>query len=404
MSHYFEKTIVDAKDIYTNYLINIISPLLYNGLKSMYDKSVEIEKKYIEAEKKDPNLKNPGCIILFQHFLMELEKMSDTTLEEETKRFRDNSGCADIFDDLIKSVIKSNIIVLTYTASNKSCKIVKEKFHEKIDSKMFINKCYLECIKLFFDHPMLFYHKFQQNEIKDNQRLIYQLIKVSIKNAVNRCLPMKDILFEYLNNDYQPEETNEYIKVRDMLRRDLTNNTDDGGIMKILDSDSHSFHDTKIEINELNDITSLIYNRKIDDTLDGTFSENKVIDRKNDDQYNILDDGEKVDEIEEKVIDVEKDAVEIEEKEKDDIKNNITKIVSNSASGGAEKKSEYIDIVSKLNNTANKNKVKDMILQDAVKNAKTQKEMISENTDNIKVVKNNVKNDDDQNYFGETYD
>ena len=393
MSHYFEKTIVDAKDIYTNYLINILSPLFYHGLKSMYDKAIEIEKKYIDAEKRDPNLKNPGSIVLFQHFLMELEKISDSHLEEETKRFRDTSGCADIFDDLIRAVIKSNIIVLTYTASNKSCKIIKEKFHEKIDPKTFIHKCYLECVKIFFDHPMLFYHKFTQGELKENQRLIYQLIKVCIKNAINKCLPMKDILFEYLNNDYIDEEQDEYLNVKDMLRRDMTKHTDDGGIMKILDSESSSVRDTKVEVRNIDDITALVYNRKIDDTLDGcTFTEKNSNVSDEIENLNIINDD-------------------------NNIKNNIDKIISGGMSNKVSSnkkelekimsdKKEDVDIIGKMGIKTGMGKSKDLILQNAIINAKKETELkqnIESEKNQVNVVKTNI-DADVENHFGEEFE
>jgi hypothetical protein len=272
MTHYFEKTIVDAKDIYMEYLINVLSPLLYEGFYSIYDKAKSLENTYIQASKIDPNVKNPGVLILFQHFLIGVDKLNDNLIDEETKRIRDNSKCADIFDNLIKAVLKSHIIVLTYTASGQKCKIVNEKLHEKIESRYFIHRCYVECARLFYDHPTLFWHEFSNPELKDNQRIIYQLIKVGIKNAIKRCLPMKEILEVYLSNDYIDESENsedKYVKVKDMLERDKKNN-DDGGVMKIIDSTDSSISEdiTKLETN-VNDLSSLIFNRNIYDTLDG---------------------------------------------------------------------------------------------------------------------------------------
>lgn len=272
MTHYFEKTIVDAKDIYTDYLLNVFSPLIYFGLKSVYDRAILEEKKYIEGAKIDSTIKNPGVIVLFQYFLMELETMNSEMVDAETSRFRDSSGCADIFDDLIKAVIKSHIIVLTYNASGKTCKIIKEKLHEKVDAKSFVHKCYLECSRIFFDHPRLFYHDFPVNERKDNDRIIYQLIKVGIKNGIKRALPMKAILEEYLKNDYineSSDDKNDYIKIKDLLNRD-TGMNDEGGVMKIINTSESSMNDNfnKIEQN-VDDIETLIYGKHVeDDTLD----------------------------------------------------------------------------------------------------------------------------------------
>jgi hypothetical protein len=280
MTHYFEKTIVDVKDIYTNYLITTLTPLLYEGFYSIYEKAKSLERTYIQAEAIDPTIKNPGVLTLFQHFLVNVDKLNDNLINDETKRIRDNSKCADIFDNLIKAVIKSHIIVLTYTTSKKTCKIVNEKLHEKIETKAFIHKCYVECARLFYDHSGLFWDGFKNgdgemdtNQIKDNQRIIYQLTKIGVKNAIKRCLPMKEILEVYLNNDYEnePESDNEYVKVKDLLERDTNKkNNDSGGIMKIIDSSESSMSENmnKLETN-VDDLSALIFNRNIYDTMDG---------------------------------------------------------------------------------------------------------------------------------------
>lgn len=282
MTHFFEKTIVEAKDIYTEYLINVLQPLIYEGFNSIYEKAVGLEKTYTDASKVDANVKNPGVLILFQHFLLGIDKLNDNLIEEESKRMRDNSRCADIFDDLIKAVIKSHIIVLTYTASGKRCKIVAEKLHEKVETKIFIHKCYVECARIFYDHPTLFWHEFSNSELKENQRIIYQLVKIGIKNAIKRTLPMKSILEEYLKNDYveESENTDGYMKVKDLLRRDLEGgNKDDGGIMKILDSESSMDNNILKLEKDVDDISALVYNRHIMDTLDGTNSPEKELEK-----------------------------------------------------------------------------------------------------------------------------
>ena len=138
--HYYERNISDIKTEYTDFLIHIVSPLIFEGIKSMYEKSIQQEAKYIELSKENVNLKNPGVFKIFQHFLKNIPTLNQNLIESEMIRIRDSSKHADIFEKLIKAVIKSNIILLTYNASGKQCKLVNEKIHEKIDCKMFIHK------------------------------------------------------------------------------------------------------------------------------------------------------------------------------------------------------------------------------------------------------------------------
>ena len=65
----FGKAVVDAKDIYTDYLLNILTPMLHEGLRKLYHDAEEYEKKFEERAKKDKNAENPGVTALFLHLL-----------------------------------------------------------------------------------------------------------------------------------------------------------------------------------------------------------------------------------------------------------------------------------------------------------------------------------------------
>ena len=49
---------------------------------------------------------------------------NNVKIEEETLRIKNSSGCAEIFDDLIKAVIKSHISVMNCTSIEQ--KLIKE--------------------------------------------------------------------------------------------------------------------------------------------------------------------------------------------------------------------------------------------------------------------------------------
>jgi len=248
----FGKIVVDCKDIYTDYLLNILTPLIYEGLKSVYDKAITYEKHYDIETKKNSKIQNPGINALFQHFLLGFKKMNQHMITEETQRIRDNSHHADIFDNLIKAVIKSHIETLTY--NKKNSKLSKEKYHDNIDIYSFIHKCYIESAKLVYEQPELF-------NPNHNQIQIFQLIKQGIKNAIKQTLPMKQILDEYL--DTNPEQVmEEYnVQIKDMLTKDLQggHNT---GINMLQNSSSND----KLDLDNY-DLNEFINGRKIDETI-----------------------------------------------------------------------------------------------------------------------------------------
>ena len=285
MTHFFEKTITDAKEIYLNCLLTTLIPLIHERFTHMYEKALLLEDKFITAEKQHPTVKNPGILPLFQNIIRDINTLNHKLIEDEYIRIKSNSRCADIFDDLVKAVLKSYIITLTYTASGKKCKIIDERMHERVEIQNFIHKCYIESSVMIHDNPALFWQGYDNDVIKNNQYSIRQIIRNGIKNAIVQSIPMKDILETYLDNDYVEEEENEaetYMKARDMIARDA--NRDEGGILRILEtSESESEQEINMEDEFLkmksgggDDITSLIFNRNIHDTLDGiTVSENK---------------------------------------------------------------------------------------------------------------------------------
>ena len=216
--HYYERNIVEIKTEYTNFLINIMAPLVYEGIKSMYDRAIEVEKETEQAVLQGTVNENPGVLKIFQHFLKNIQTLNSQLIEAEYIRIRDSSKNADIFEKLVKATFKSYIVLLTYNASGKECKLVNEKIHEKINIKDFIHKVYVESSKILFLNPELFWHQFPTIEQQKNKRESISIIKDAIKEALIKVLPLNDIITEYLKNDYiiETDEMKEN-KVRQIL-------------------------------------------------------------------------------------------------------------------------------------------------------------------------------------------
>ena len=248
--HYYERNIVDIKNEYTNFLTHIISPLIYEGFKSMYDRAMELEKQYIAAMLENDTVKNPGILKIFQYILKGVPHLNSSLIETEMIRIRDSSKNADIFEKLIRAVFKSYIVLLTYNASGKECMLVKEKYHERIEIKDFIHKIYIETAKQLYNTPDLFWHNYSQLEIKKNQKEILQIINNSINDAILKVLPLNDILTEYLKNEYIQE--NNEAKIRNMLDNEEKVNYFDEENKIIIDEDNGELEESNKLMNDLN--------------------------------------------------------------------------------------------------------------------------------------------------------
>lgn len=307
--HYYEKNVVEIKQEYTNFLTNILTPFIYEGIKSLYDAALKEENNLKEKAIHDPNVQILGVLKIFQMYLRDIQNLNNHAIQTETERIKEKSKCSEWFDDLIKAVIKSNIILLTYNASGKKCKLVNQKHHENIQTESFIHKCYIECARSFFNYPEIFYHKYSNIDIKRNQREAYDIIKNAISEAIRKMLPIKLILKEYLKNDYIDDNNDigtnipqsRYTNIRSLVKRDLTENEDEirdfydnnpkynnyknySESYKIIDSDDNiydsNYSDDQDESNKYNDEK----NENVTNT--NLYTEN------NDKTQNVIDDTE----------------------------------------------------------------------------------------------------------------
>jgi len=234
---------VEIKKEYTTFLVNILIPFMYEGIKSVYNYALETHQTFLERSRHDPSIRSPGVLKIFQTCLSELPALNNHSIEIETNRIREKSKCGEWFDDLVKAVVKSNIVLLTFSTAKNKSPLVEEKYHEKIETKDFIHKCYIECARVIYNNPELFWHEYPTLEIKRNQRETCKMIKGAIMEAIRKMLPMKLILMEYLKNEYTREESDvanhipksQYMNIQAMINRDLHGNNvdllDDGDNM-----------------------------------------------------------------------------------------------------------------------------------------------------------------------------
>ena len=144
MSHFYERNIIEIKNEYEKFLTNVLTPLLYEGLISIYANAKDYHIDIEEKAKVTPNIQVPSILKIFQIFMKNTPSWNANTISTETSRIKEKSKCSGWFEELIQAVIKSNIVLLTFNVSNKESDIVNQKYHQKIRSEDFIHKCYIE--------------------------------------------------------------------------------------------------------------------------------------------------------------------------------------------------------------------------------------------------------------------
>lgn len=187
--------LVETKTEYTIQLINIITPFMYEGFKSIYEEAKKVSKNGDELK-------------IFQTFLRRIPTWTEEVIKAETKRILTDSNCSDILEDLLKAVIKSNIMILTNTSPDRNNKL---KINFVVEFDKFIHNAYIESAKNIFQNPFLFFHKCLPLELKRNEREATELIKTSITDAIRKMLPINMILKEYLGESFTDSQQEQHI-------------------------------------------------------------------------------------------------------------------------------------------------------------------------------------------------
>jgi len=212
--------LVEAKIEYTKTLVSMLSSSILEGIQSIYDDS----KTFCDKNR------NNKFLITFQHNLSEIPKWNQTIISDEYARIVNKSNC-DWLEDLITAVFISNAKVLTSIKNNESNKTLNLKIPK---GEHFIHKSYIECARVFWKNPYLFYHKNSDIEQQKNLREAEKIIYNTLEDTVRKLLPVKAILQEYLGNNFEDDDIdNENIE-------NILSNNQKNNIKKMVQKDIES--------------------------------------------------------------------------------------------------------------------------------------------------------------------
>jgi len=210
--------LVEKKKEFTIRIIKILSPLIYEGLTSIYNKAKE-------------NSIGDNVLKLFQSFLKRVPKWDNDLLLLEVNRIKTSSKDFEFINDLLRACLKANLYIMVFSPYQKSYPKINQEHYNNIDFNKFIHTVYIECAREIWNNPYLFYHIYPNIEIKRNQRDTLELIKNCIEETIRKTLPLKYILELYLgddmiedipNNDFNSTITEVEVKnLKTLLKKEL---------------------------------------------------------------------------------------------------------------------------------------------------------------------------------------
>ena len=208
-----------AKMEYTNQLIDILTPQLFDGIKSIYDEA----KLVYKINKTEP------ITLLFRSFLEKVPSWNNVIIETETERIITMSSC-DWLDELITAVFISHTKILTCIGENRTNNNIDLTIPKIIN---FIHKCYINIAREMWKNPYLYNENVIASEYQKNMRTCEEIIKESIENTIRQLLPIKEILKTHLNTYESNKNITKKItnqEIRRMLLEEIKNiaNLDEG--------------------------------------------------------------------------------------------------------------------------------------------------------------------------------
>jgi len=235
----------ESKNEWVTRLINIISPFIQEGFKSIY---TEAYRMCVEADEEDKYL------MTFQNFISRIPKWNDEMIQSEVNRITEKSSCGYI-EDLITCVHIIQLKALTCVRVGKKQKKIDLNIPKMKD---FIHKTYIHVARKLYTNIYLFEKDIPPLQIQKNNRELEIIVKECIVNAVRETIPVEHILRSYLEESVEEEvEANEtLIESKEEIPESNVNN----------DSSLHS------------EITEIIDNAKKEDEIVLKTNDNVKID------------------------------------------------------------------------------------------------------------------------------
>jgi hypothetical protein len=193
MDDFILSNLNEARNEWCARLINIFTPLIIQGIKSIFNESWAMCVTNNETSK---------YLMTFQNMLCRIPKWNSNIIEEERKRIVEKSGC-NYLEDLITCVHIIQLKMLTsIRVGNRQKKI--DITIPKLDN--FIHKIYIHTARKLYKMVYLFEKNANPLIIQKNGRDIELIVQDCILNAIRESIPTEAIIRAYLDQSVEQEE------------------------------------------------------------------------------------------------------------------------------------------------------------------------------------------------------
>jgi len=185
-------TLYESRNEYCSLLLSKLSPLIIQGVRSIFDEAVRLCRDNEEDEK---------YLMTFQNFLARIPKWNPDIVVTESDRIKRVSGCA-YLEELITCVHITQLKVLT------SIRVGREQ--KKIDISIpklpeFIHRVYIESARRIYKNVYLFDTHVPPLTRQKNARECELIVNECIMSVIRESMPIETILRSYMDPTTEEE-------------------------------------------------------------------------------------------------------------------------------------------------------------------------------------------------------
>lgn len=275
MDDFSISSLSESKNEWCARLVNIFTPAVISGLKSIFKEAWTLCKDNDEEDK---------YLMTFQTFLSRVPKWNKDIIETERKRISEVSGCG-YLEELITCV---HIIQLKAL----SCVRVGQK-QKKIDIDIpsvddFVHKIYINVARKLYTNVYLFEKNIPPLQIQKHNRELEMIIKECIMNTIRDSIPVETILRAYMEETIEQDVE---VKEEEIIKEVSVENNDDSAKIDNISNDETVMTEESstvvipkedVIINENNKVLREPINENIENTnIENENIENENIENKN---------------------------------------------------------------------------------------------------------------------------
>jgi hypothetical protein len=186
----------ESKNEWGARLLTILTPLIIEGLKSIFEESFKLCKDNNETDK---------YLMTFQNFLSRIPKWNSSVIEQEKKRIINKSSC-NYLEELVTCVHIIQLKLLTAMRVGQKQKKIDINI-PKLDD--FIHKCYINVARKVYKNVYLFELGIKSLEVQKHNRELEIIVQECILNTIRESIPIETILKAYMDETIEEDVVEE---------------------------------------------------------------------------------------------------------------------------------------------------------------------------------------------------